>query len=586
MKQPFVFTQVVRQATTTISQKEKPESTQKPLTQLSTWSQRAGARARYYSFEETPTLTRTPWEVERSKKHPQAHLTRRKGSLQLPAHVFEQLPHEIYSCILGHLEAQYTKGPAVDIAGRKQALLTLCLTSKRWAKVAIEHLYCDLVLPSNSNNARQKRTRRLSITKPKSQLDILLRTLNEAPSLAFLIRRIQIPTALAKELAGEDVSLSQRRAAHRSLRDVLEICTEVEFVSGYTAPATQEYAEWFGLLFSCERIRAHAWLLSLDQAPVFNYGQFVDLHERWEWLETLVLCKNDFSDASMGPGIISGITRRLCSLKHLMVSNFGKDDFHNGTLLSLGPLNSLRLENLDGVTDQGLAQFASSPNAYSLESLSLINLELTSLRTLQQLLQHLTRLRRLRFVQNTSPTLLPGTSQTSNRNSLASKTLQYLHWDTLIAGGAIFALARSISSASLPNLRELKVPSDTDGSLQALCRPIHRCALTASDVQFLNSVDMDRCTRSLRLSRLQAQLRVRESRRRPSMSVVISDEAEQTQHTHVIGSYLGDVTSRIEYLLEPDVKGKDEALASLGDVARTRNIGTDSGEMCGFGVLF
>lgn len=59
---------------------------------------------------------------------------------------------------------------------------------------------------------------------------------------------------------------------------------------------------------------------------------------------------------------------------------------------------------------------------------------------------------------------------------------------------------------------------------------------------------------------------MRESRRRTSAGVAMSDEREQTRNAQVIGSYLGDVASVIEYSLEPDVEGREEALASLGDV--------------------
>jgi hypothetical protein len=223
----------------------------------------------------------------------------------------------------------------------------------------------------------------------------------------------------------------------------------------------------------------------VDQAPIYNLGRFTDLHDNWQCLETLVLCRTNVSSAVMGPGIIATIANRLPSLKHLMISNFSKEDFHNGTLLSLKPLQSLRLENLDGITDQGLNQLADSPAA-----------------------------------------------------------------------------------ACLPNLRTLKAPSDPDGELQALCRPIPRSALTTSDVEFLGRFDPGSRVRSLRLSRLQARLRVRESRRRTSVGVAVSDETEQTRNTQVIGSYLGDIASEIEYSLEPDVevREEEEALASLGDV--------------------
>jgi hypothetical protein len=587
VKQPYIFTQIVREDSDAAPRwQQRIDVAQVPLTQRKTWPERPGhGKPRYYSFDQAPTLTRTPWETDRYKRHSQ--WARHDRTAQLPAHIFEELPHEIYSCIVGHLEATYTNGLTVDVSGRKAALLTLCLTSRRWAKVGIEHLYRDLWLPSSTSSP--KRARRFSMARPKSRLELLVRTLSEAPSLSFLIRRIHVTGALARELESNDTSNAQHKAAHRMLQEVVEICTEVELVTGYNPPATREYAEYYKLLFSRGRISGHAWQLNLYHSPVFSSGQFADLHERWQWLETLILCKTDSSDGTIGPGIISAVTNRLWSLKHLMISGFGKEDFHNGTLLSLRPLQSLRLENLDGVTDQGIFQLSQSRNAFALESLSLVDLELVSMRTIQILLANLTRLRRFRFVQNTSPTLLVGGGLHNRRDTLASPSIHHLHWDTLIPGQAIESLALSIKFGLFPSLRTLKAPSDPNGALQALCRPIHRQALTACDLKFFETVDQDRYTRSLRLSRLQAQLRIREIRSRPSLSVVVSDEEEQTHQTHVIGSYLGDVRSKIEYLLEPDVLGEQEALASLQGVVRKGDTcSVDSGveRLCGFDVLF
>ena len=212
------------------------------------------------------------------------------------------------------------------------------------------------------------------------------------------------------------------------------------------------------------------------------------------------------------------------------------------------------------------------------------------MRTVQALLLNTTRLRRFRFVQDTSPSLLVGAGLANRRNTLASNNIEYLHWDTLIPGLATESLAQSLRLGSFPRLRALKAPSDSNGSLQALCRPIHRQSLTSSDTKYLASIDQDRYTRSLRLSRLQAQLRIREFRRRPSLSVVISDEEEQTQQTHVIGSYLGDVRSRVEYVLEPDVQGGQNALASLEEIAKRQDrVACMDGvaeRLCRFDVLF
>lgn len=503
-----------------------------------------------------------------------------KGS-QLSAQVFESLPHEVYGCIVDHLEAGYSTATTLDVSGRQQALRTICQVSKPWAKAAIEALYRDLWLPSatlgqaggrrmsTSSKRRSWTGKRLSLSlgKPKTPLELLLRTIEEAPSLAYLIRRVHVPSTLAIELDNEAPLPIERRLANRLVYEVIDKCTELELITGFNPAATREKTEWCKLFFSRERLGAHAWMLDLKQPLNFSSSQFADMHGRWQWLDTLVLCKTDEHDTKLGPGMISAVTNRLPSLKHLVVSGFGKEDFHNGTLLSLSALTSLRLEKLPGVNDQGIFQLSHSRNAFSLESLSLIDLELASLPTIQTLLSNLTRLRRLRLVQDASPSLLLGTTPWNKRNALWSQTLHHLHWDNLIPGDAINVLASSVQSSHFPSLRTLKVPSDPSGTIQALCRPIARHVLTAADLRFLAAHEQqDRYVRSLRLARLQAQMRVRESRARPSFSLVVSDEEEGSEQRHVIGDYLGDVRSGIEYSLEPDVDGEEEALSSVESV--------------------
>lgn len=215
--------------------------------------------------------------------------------------------------------------------------------------------------------------------------------------------------------------------------------------------------------------------------------------------------------------------------------------------------------------------------AFSLQSLSLVSLDLLSLRTLQALLVALPRLEKFRFVQDTCPSLLVGADHTHKRSELASTSARYLHWDTLVPGPITAALAHSIKHGCFPALRRIKAPSDYDGDLQALCRPIAQQALTLEDARFLRSGIDEQYTRSLRLSQLQAQLRIKETKQQPSFNVVVEDAEKHVQHTHVIGAYLGDMHSEIEYSLEPDVEGSKNALASLADVL-SPSPSNDSGE--------
>jgi hypothetical protein len=264
----------------------------------------------------------------------------------------------------------------------------------------------------------------------------------------------------------------------------------------------------------------------------------------------------------MPPGTISAMMQKLPSLQHLVLSGLYPDDFHNGTLLMLPPLKSLRLEELHGITDQGLEQLARSRLAFSLEKLSLCGLELTSLRTIQVLLSEIDHLKHFTLHQDTAPQLSQTHIIASTNFSLSSSSLEYLHWDTLALGHGVTILANSIASGRFPSLRKIKVPCDFDGAIQRLCRPISSRPLTPDDTNILEVLENHwGYFRSLRYSQVHAQIRIRECRKQPSVNVVVQDEDDNVQHEHAIGSYLGNIASNIEYSLEPAVEGTSTALA-------------------------
>ncbi|KAK1075523.1 hypothetical protein LTR48_009251, partial [Friedmanniomyces endolithicus] len=160
--------------------------------------------------------------------------------------------------------------------------------------------------------------------------------------------------------------------------------------------------------------------------------------------------------------------------------------------MTLPALRSLRLDNLEGVTHHGIEQLAHTRTALSLESLTLVGLELTSLRAIQQLLAHLGRLKKFVIVQDTSPELPPTMRATNSNTALASASLQYLHWDILVAGSGTALIAKSIAHGGFPSLTKVKVPGDYEGAIQALCRPIAQETLDASDLELIDRFNSDR----------------------------------------------------------------------------------------------
>jgi hypothetical protein len=84
-------------------------------------------------FDEPPKLVKTPWEAERSKRSYIPRNRRPSTAKSLPPRIFEQLPDEIYACILQQLEKTYF----TDAAGSctscyMRDLYHLALTSHRW----------------------------------------------------------------------------------------------------------------------------------------------------------------------------------------------------------------------------------------------------------------------------------------------------------------------------------------------------------------------------------------------------------------------------------------------------------------------
>ncbi|RMX74777.1 hypothetical protein D0869_12265 [Hortaea werneckii] len=473
------------------------------------------------------------------------------------------LPREVYHAIIDQLESLSNNGNSVDIIGRQTDLKVLSLVDKRWHRIAREHLYRDIWVPSDEDLRR----RYSLFFRRRSRLDLLRRTLKASQALAYMVRRLHITTGLATDLSTETGHTARRNASLVALASIVELCPNLEQLSGYYW--LDQGASSAGLLEAlarCSGLKQHIWVFGNENMPDLGPGVMLDCHNGWVQLDTLVLCSNE--GFRLGAGSISALVQRLPRLKHLMLSGLDRLDFHNGTLLSLPSVKSLRLDHLEGISKQGIEQLSVSRLSISLENLSLVGLELTSLRTLQSLIANAVRLRHFTFVQDTSPEFQPGMESTSSLKGLDSKTLEYLHWDALIPGSGTILVANSIASGRLPALHKVKVPCDYEGAIQTLCRPIAPERLTSEDVELLARLSgSERYERNLRLAQIQAQRRIRECRRQPSFNVVVQDEDQTVSAQYMIGSFIGNVDSKIEYSLESGVEGSHSALVELQDVS-------------------
>ncbi|KAF2210642.1 hypothetical protein CERZMDRAFT_45065 [Cercospora zeae-maydis SCOH1-5] len=522
-------------------------------------------RSGSFTFDSVPKLTRTPWELDRGR--PGSRWSRGTDrTSNMPRRAFGELPREIYQCVLDNLEAVHTQQDTMDVLSLRKDLRSLCLVDKKWQSIAREHLFRELWLP----NSKAVVKKRFSAFSAKSKLKVLVETLRKASGLGFLVHHIRVGAELAEQLDAEAFAPFRKDSALDCLQLIIRDCYNLEEVSGFVLPATESTTPVLEALASRKRLKSHAWSLDSTRA-LPGLEHFIFCHDDWVNLETLAIAADPGVD--LGIGTISAILHRLPSLKHLAVFGLHRSDFHNTSLLTLPPVKSLRLECLSGLTDEGIEQLSFSRLAFSLERLTLVGLELVSLQTIQTLLSHLTRLKRFAILQESSPEPPMGIFTTNHSMSLSSPSLRHLHWDCLTPGTSLSWLAESIAENRFPRLISIKVPCDYDGALQELCRPIYRERLSTADLEYLSEhTSSDRYERNLRVSQIQAQVRVRESGAQPSFNVVVQDEHE-LKATHTIGSYVGNMGSKIEYRLNPEIG--PNALAEFDDVAQPVQMGID-----------
>lgn len=474
--------------------------------------------------------------------------------------MLDQLPSEILHHILYYLRSSHIDGLSINATALQTDLRALCLSSRQLHEVAQEHLYGEIWLPSHSFG---KMTKLRWVHRPSSRLEKLLRSLKKNSSTCALVRCIRVTYDLAKTLEKEfvnrDSKSSRTNDAILVVAEIVRHCWNLErfFPNNLAVNAGLDTS-----LASCQKLKSHIWQLPFAAMSDGPYS-FSSYHDNWNQLHTLAMVHQS-PGWNLSPGLVTAVLQKVPALQHLILSKLQPADFHNGTLLMLPPLKSLRLEELHGITDQGLEQFAHSRTAFSLQSLALCGLEITALRTTQELLSGMLNLRRFTLHQNTSPELAQMQMVTSANFSLSSNSLEYLHWDVLTPGYGTAILANSIASGRFPKLRKVKVPCDSDGAIQRLCRPVSYRPLALEDLQVLEDLDDKwHYHRSLEASQIEAQIRIHESRKQPSFNVVVQDEDANVQHEHTIGSYLGNIASHIEYSLDPAVEDTGSALANI-----------------------
>ena len=417
------------------------------------------------------------------------------------------------------------------------------------------------------------------------RLKLLRRTLRERNFLAQQVHELKVPRLQAD---GDPL----RKDMINIVASLVMACPNLERLVGCYPVYGHEFDRLTHALSTRKKLKEQIWLIG-ENAAITQRSQkqlapglmdpeqkesFVFFHHAWTSLTTLflhspglgILEKDVFVNVKnhgdprrlQGPGVL----HRLPALKHLCISSFDMDDFDDYTLQYLPPLNSLRLQDLEGITFWGLSEFSRTTNASHLRNLSLINLDIMYISAISNLLLHLKNLKRFTLVQDTSPEVAEG--ELVVQPIIASHLLEFLHWEVIVPGSANVNLANSIKANGFPRLRTIRAPSDHLGLLQALCKPRAQIELPGDWNSINNAHTM--APDSLLTSRRAAQQRLQEAWNTVQFKVVVQ-ENDIVHEIFDFNGFIGEIGSKIDYSLEPDVPGNDQAWIDFPDVISGRD---------------
>jgi hypothetical protein len=407
------------------------------------------------------------------------------------------------------------------------------------------------------------------------RLKLLRRTLRSRRVLAQYVRELKVPET--------EVGMANRSKDTIDLvASIVMACPNLERLVGFYATYDHNFDRLTHALSTRKNLKEHVWIIgenqeitnrSFKQLPPGLMDQtqkaaFLQFHATWNSLHSLFLHSQNMG--ILEHDVFLGVFSRLPSLQHLYISNFDVDDFNDATLQALPALQSLRLQDLHGITDQGLSRFATAPTSRSLRRLSIINLEITSLLVISRILANLTELDRFTLIQETSPDIPP--DALIIQPIMASSSLSYMHWDIHQPSLANTHLASSILAAGFPALRTIRSPTDPHGALQAICKPRAQLVLASDKYHFAqrSALALARESdnphlRTLFAARQKAQERLDEARKSVRFQVVV-DEDGVVRQVHDFNGFVGRVGSPIAYSLRPDVPGSDRAVVEMGDL--------------------
>jgi hypothetical protein len=556
-----------------------------------------------------------------------------------PGECFKKLPEEILLVILGELKKSHLEVGSLSCATCwMRDLISLGLSCRKWWSAARFMLYEDIQL--NGNDSALQVKKRFKGIKYGIRLKLLRRTLRSRPDLAAYVKSLKVPAtpngATGKKEQEEYMDL---------IASIIMACPNLERLPGFYPAYNHTFSRFVHALSTRQNLKDAVWVINPSPfqrqhrytfskdaqfiTPVMAPGhllpeqciEFLTYHSNWSHLQTLILQCNP--GGTIDSLLFADICNRVPSLENLHISSFPAPAFNDMTLASLPPLKSLRLDNLSGITADGLSTYSCLPNSDTLTSLSLISLPLLSLPALARVFSHLPSLTHFTISQAPSPELPIGTNIYLHPY-LACPKLQFLHWEITNPDDdkATDILAKSIFYSGFPSLRTIRAPTDFDGSLQQLCKPRERIELpgdryrnigmsgihtshslskmpsptrsTFSDSHgrngsinssFINSptrstfsLNVDRVSSpssqpdsrergmSLLSARRMAQQRIDAAHNIPKFHIILWDENGQFVERITVGGFIGQIQSKIFYTLRPDVDGMDEAVVTVDGV--------------------
>jgi len=404
------------------------------------------------------------------------------------------------------------------------------------------------------------------------RLKLLRRTLRERRVLAQYVHELKVPRLQPDE---EPI----RKDITELTASLVMACPNLEKLVGFYSVYGHGFDRLTHALSTRRKLKEYIWIIGENEAVTQRSTKqlppglmdreqvegFLTLHVAWTSLTTLFLHSHD--QGILEREVLIETLHILPSLQHLCISSFHMDDFDDSILQRLPPLESLRLQDLEGVTFWGISDFSRTAAAQGICCLSLINLDITYLSAVSNLLLHLNRLTRFTLVQESSPEVAPG--ELVFQPIIASQQLKFIHWDILQPESANENLASSIRAGGFPNLRTIRAPSDHYGMLQALCKP--RAQIEHSRDKYRGSQQPglsrppDSIKRNLVDARKEAQKRIEEAQKTVAFKVIIEEDGVVEQ-VYDLNGFMGTIGSKITYSLDPDVSGSDGAVVDFPDL--------------------